>query len=74
MADENILQRVIKRMADMQAARHIGRRVDDGIRFGILGRSGRNAPVLSQCVYHLVSIAAGSKFLSIVMGAQYRFG
>ena len=30
MADQDILQRIIERVADMQAARHIRRRVDDG--------------------------------------------
>ena len=42
MADQDILQRVIKRMADMQAARHIRRRVDDGkgLRIGALGAEG----------------------------------
>ena len=31
MADEDVLQGIIKRMANMQIARHIGRRVDDGL-------------------------------------------
>ena len=30
VADEHVLQRIVERMADMQRARHIGRRVDDG--------------------------------------------
>jgi hypothetical protein len=35
MADEDVLQRVIERVADMEAARHIGRGVDDGIGFSL---------------------------------------
>ena len=30
IADHHVLQRVVERMADMQAARYVGRRVDDG--------------------------------------------
>ena len=35
VADQNILQRIVERMADMQVARHIGRRIDDRIGFSI---------------------------------------
>ena len=34
-AAQNILQRIVQRMAHMQAARHIGRRNNDGIRLGL---------------------------------------
>src|SRR3546814_2212131 len=30
ITDDDVLQRVVQRMADMQAARHVRRRVDDG--------------------------------------------
>ena len=35
VTDHDILQRVVERVADMEAAGHIGRRVDDGEGFGI---------------------------------------
>ena len=43
VADEDVLQCIIQRMADVQAARHIGRRHDDGIRFRIGARRAERA-------------------------------
>ncbi len=35
IADDDVLESVIERMADMQAAGHIRRRIDDGEGFGV---------------------------------------
>ena len=42
MANENILQGVVERMANVQAARHIGRRVHDCVRLCI-------GPIRAEC-------------------------
>ena len=34
VADHDVLQRIVERMADMQAAGDVGRRIDDRVRLG----------------------------------------
>ncbi len=43
IADHDVLQRVVERMADMQTSRHVRRRVDDGVRLG-------TGPLGPECV------------------------
>ena len=42
-ADENVLQRVVERVAHMQRAGDVGRRNDDGERLGTVGGAGAGA-------------------------------
>jgi hypothetical protein len=64
VADEDVLQCIIERMADVQRAGDIRRRIDDreGCR---VGTRGRNSPRLSHSWAHFASIAAGSNVFSI---------
>jgi hypothetical protein len=62
-------KRVVERMADMQAAGHVRRRVDDGEGLRI-GRSGRTGAALSQWAIPFGLDRAKSKVLSIVMGPR----
>src|SRR3546814_7892254 len=48
VADEDILQGVVERMADMKAARHVGRRVDDRPRLGARPRGMEQAAFRSD--------------------------
>ena len=60
-AAEDVLQRVVERVAHMQRARHVRRRDHDGERRGVLpsGRPALNAPLSSQMRDMRLSISAG---------------
>ena len=63
VADQDVLQRVVERMADVEAAGDVGRRHDDRERLGV-GALGAEQALSSQWAYQRASMAAGSKVLA----------
>ena len=49
VADEDVLQRVVERVADMERAGDVGRRDDDGERLGLVRAPAGTGPSSSQC-------------------------